>query len=344
MIALPEVLNGNFEPLYKDLSSPVCLWRLDENNNIEMVAGEANEVFPEGPIGNMGAGFGSNMNQYVWRMENYNGDLYVGTFDLCGLAHPIQQFTNGDILKMSKEEWCSQIDYIQQVIKMFYSKNSKKDIAATGVGEEVEALEDNLNTLEDMSGNFDEVSTIAEKEEFYNLIEEIKEQYLSIRDYLEREVQETIDAFLADERIKNFGYFIGCLCYMSKSEEGYDLFVSEDGVNFDVMTRDGMGDPNNHGCRVFAITNSGLCVGTANPFFGTQVWLLDDNKVLYGDVDQDGKVTIFDATEIQRYIAQYRDLDDTEFMLADVNFDGEVNVFDVTQIQRYIAGYITEFC
>ncbi len=343
MLALPEVLNGSFETLYKDLSSPVCLWRLDENDNIEMVAGEANEVFPEGPIGNMGAGFGSNMNQYVWRMENYNGDLYLGTLDLCGLLHPIQQFTNGDILKMSKEEWISQINYIQQVIEMFYSKNSKKDIAATGANINVASLEENLETLEDMSENFDEVTTTAEKEKFYELLMEVKEQYLTIRDYLETETKKRIDAFFANERVQNFYYAIQCCKYLSKGERGFDLFVSEDGVNFDVITRNGMGDPNNHGCRVFAITDSGLCVGTANPFFGTQVWLLDDNKPLYGDVDQNGEVTIFDATELQRYIAQYRDLDDAEFMLGDVNFDGDVNVFDVTEIQRYIAGYFTNF-
>ncbi|MBQ8539572.1 MAG: hypothetical protein IJ433_07960, partial [Ruminococcus sp.] len=95
MIALPTILKGSFEDLYKDLSSPVCLWRLDADNNIEMVAGEANEVFPEGPIGNMGAGFGSNMNQYVWRMISHNGKLYLGTFDVTGLVRPLAQFTNG---------------------------------------------------------------------------------------------------------------------------------------------------------------------------------------------------------------------------------------------------------
>ena len=30
----------------------------------------------------------------------------------------------------------------------------------------------------------------------------------------------------------------------------------------------------NYGLRVFAQTDQGLCIGTANPFYGTQVWLL----------------------------------------------------------------------
>ena len=40
----------------------------------------------------------------------------------------------------------------------------------------------------------------------------------------------------------------------------------------------GLGDPYNHGCRIFAVTNSGLTLGTANPFYGTQVWKVTDNQ------------------------------------------------------------------
>ncbi len=343
MLALPDVLNGDFESLYKDLSSPVCLWRLDENDNIEMVAGDANEVFPEGPIGNMPAGFGSNMNQYVWRMENYNGQLYVGTFDICGLAQPLGQFTNGDILKMTKEEWLSQIDYIQQVVEMFSaSAQGKKDIASTGANVAVASLSSNLETLEAYSQDFDTALTSVDMEAFYNLLALVKEQYLSIRDYLETEVKKTIDAILSNEKIQNYYYAFKCCVYLSQGERGFDLLVSNDGVNFNVITRNGMGDPNNHGCRVFAITDSGLCIGTANPFFGTQVWLLDDTGIM-GDVNGDGQVNIFDATMIQCYSASMLELSDRQLNLADVNYDGLVNIFDVTVIQMYIAGYITEF-
>ena len=31
--------------------------------------------------------------------------------------------------------------------------------------------------------------------------------------------------------------------------------------------------PYNHGLRAFATTDQGLCLGTANPFYGTQVWI-----------------------------------------------------------------------
>ncbi len=62
-----------------------------------------------------------------------------------------------------------------------------------------------------------------------------------------------------------------------------------------------------------------------------------------GDVDYDYIVSVFDATEIQRYLASMREFDDEDKAVADVNFDGSINILDVTTIQRYLAGYITEF-
>ena len=337
MLALPAVFNGSFEALYEDLSSPVCLWRLDTNGDIEMVAGEANEVFPEGPVGNMGAGFGSNMNQYVWRMESFHNKLYVGTFDITGLSYPLAQFANGDILKMTKEEWNRQINYIKQVISKLTGADDK-DVAQTGANVDVASISENLETLEELSEDFDSADvTLEYRQKFLDILTEVKEQYEAVRAYLSAEAKARIDAFLADERVTNFKCFVGCLYYMSKSERGYDLLVTEDGVNFDVITRNGMGDPYNHGCRVFAITDSGLCIGTANPFYGTQVWLLDDHA-LVGDVDFDGSVTVMDATLIQRDQAYIKRLSDSARSVADYDtlYKG-INVMDATLIQRHAA-------
>ena len=255
-----------------------------------------------------------------------------------GLAYPIAQFANGDIFKMSKEKWASQIEYIRQVLKSIYEKNSAKDIASTGANLDVASVSANLDTLEALSEDFDNADvTIDYRQKFYDVLVAIKDQYLVIRDYLSAEVQKNIDAILSDEKVQNFGYFVECLYYMSKSERGFDLLVSEDGVNFDVITRDGMGDPYNHGCRVFAITDSGLCVGTANPFYGTQVWLIDD-YALVGDLDFDGTVGILDATILQRHASGVAKLADDARSVADVDGDGKISVMDATYIQRELAG------
>ena len=73
--------------------------------------------------------------------------------------------------------------------------------------------------------------------------------------------------------VSNIASAIRLLNYMRKAKQGFDLYVSEDGVNFQTITVDGFGDPYNHGLRAFATTDQGLCLGTANPFYGTQVWI-----------------------------------------------------------------------
>lgn len=62
-----------------------------------------------------------------------------------------------------------------------------------------------------------------------------------------------------------------------------------------------------------------------------------------GDVDGDGEISILDASEIQRYLAQYTYLDDDALSAADTDNDGEINIIDASNIQRYLAQYITEF-
>jgi len=53
---------------------------------------------------------------------------------------------------------------------------------------------------------------------------------------------------------------------------GFDLYCSQDGINFAPVTRDGFGDPYNYGGRTLRATGQGLFVGTANPFWGCQVY------------------------------------------------------------------------
>ena len=56
-----------------------------------------------------------------------------------------------------------------------------------------------------------------------------------------------------------------------------------------------------------------------------------------GDVDGDGELTIFDATAIQRYLADMPSQSFNE-KAADYDGDGEITIFDVTAIQRTLAG------
>ena len=67
----------------------------------------------------------------------------------------------------------------------------------------------------------------------------------------------------------------------------------------------------------------------------------DENLQLsLGDVNGDGKISILDATEIQKYIAQLSSLKDEQLAVADVNGDGKISIIDATEIQKYIAQLI----
>lgn len=51
MVALPDALNGKFENLYNDMANPVNLWRMDADENFELVVGEDNNKYFGNPIG-----------------------------------------------------------------------------------------------------------------------------------------------------------------------------------------------------------------------------------------------------------------------------------------------------
>lgn len=62
-----------------------------------------------------------------------------------------------------------------------------------------------------------------------------------------------------------------------------------------------------------------------------------------GDADGDGKITINDATLVQKYCAKMVSLSDSGLKCADVNEDGRVAIADATLIQKYLAMIINEF-
>lgn len=98
---------------------------MDKDENMELVMGDATKMFPKGGISGLGSGFGHHENQYIWQSTVFDGKMYFGTFDSSSLLQPIGQFTNGDLLKMSKEEWKSQMNYLKVFIELVLSKNAE---------------------------------------------------------------------------------------------------------------------------------------------------------------------------------------------------------------------------
>lgn len=111
---------------------------------------------------------------------------------------------------------------------------------------------------------------------FIEKYKELYERYQELRQKLPEEVQEYYDKILNSEMVKKFSSMLEVMKYTRTAERGFDLYTTADGVNFQSVTTNGFNDPYNHGLRVFAKTaDNQLAIGTANPFYGTQIWKLD---------------------------------------------------------------------
>lgn len=122
-IALEDVIfKKNVEFLAKNLEQSVNLYRMDKDENMELVVGDATEMFPDGGISGLASGFGHHENQYIWQSTVFDGKMYFGTFDSSSLLEPIGQFTNGDLLNMTPEQWKSQINYIKVLVELLLNK------------------------------------------------------------------------------------------------------------------------------------------------------------------------------------------------------------------------------
>ena len=84
-----------------------------------------------------------------------------------------------------------------------------------------------------------------------------------------------------------------------------------------------------------------ISYGLQNPYIGTiSLSAVEDIRYHHGDVDGDEKLTVVDATYIQRHIAQLDTIPEDGLVFADADNDGEVSVIDATHIQRFVAQLI----
>ena len=300
-----------------NLEQSVNIYRMDKDENMELVVGDRTDMFPEGGISGLTSGFGRNENQYIWRMQKFDGKLYIGTFDTASLLEPIGQFSNGDIIDMTPEEWDSQVQRLRDLLDHLLDKNSpddpivpvntladddsneavevddEKTEVVEGFGDLSDALEDATGDLCDqaatMSEDFEDDAAYVQKidseiayfKSFADQYQDMLDSYESLKQQYEDaygtelpgDIQDAFDKLLSEENLKKLQSVLTCMYYLHDAERGFDMYVTEDGVNFTTLTTNGFNDPYNHGLRTFAVTNQGLCLGTANPFYGCQVWI-----------------------------------------------------------------------
>ena len=99
--------------------------------------------------------------------------------------------------------------------------------------------------------------------DFSVFLKYINRDLLAGMGYTEEEITDILNRMSQLEQVKD-------------NPAGFDLYVSSDGLNWSPVTIDGFGDQYNYGGRTMLSTAEGLFLGTANPFWGSQVWKLED--------------------------------------------------------------------
>lgn len=337
-IPLEELLfSQDFGFLARNLEQSVNLYRMDDSEQMELVAGEATKMFPAGGILCKQSGFGDYENQYFWQSKVFDGKLFLGTFDTSSLLEPLGQFTNGDLLKMSREEWASQIGYLRVLFKLLLNQDKNGDgtlmaadadpdaaidAAVDAVNDESpelfsftdeqhdtmrQALEDGaydalygvstLRQLNELNALLTELTDLVETndiEGFVELYQKANDLFENLGDKLPDALKKLYETLVRITELENMKDLCVCLKKLSTATRGFGLYAitSDNGkLSLETLTRDGFGDPFNHGLRAFATNDEEgwMVIGTANPFMGTQLWRTSltkaDPMAQFTDVD-----------------------------------------------------------
>ena len=281
---------------FEDYWAPAVMYRFGADDEWELVVGD-NTLFGENRIGNMRAGFydGINLinpssNQYIWWMAEFDGKIYASTWDMGVFREPLVEAmglvfdtTYGTANRAALD---AAVEDLQVSLQKVVQNVSETEYTAI-----VTNIQGLLETAAaDAQGNFGDIPAIIQallddiRAEFDALVESVIELaadvqalYESVTTFIELVSDTSEELFTAGAATLGvmfmtpvFGFFL----MDTSNPPGFDLYVSEDGVNFSPVTLDGFGDPNNYGGRVLIPSEYGLFVLTANPFTGGQVWLL----------------------------------------------------------------------
>ncbi|MBR2153064.1 MAG: hypothetical protein IJ901_00385 [Bacteroidaceae bacterium] len=231
-------------------------------------------------------------NEYIWRLGEYDGQLYIATMDAGIFYGYLTQLTNGNFFNMSQEEKYSKIGYITKAIQLLV--DSKKGEIPEKIAKNLAAKLESLKTFLDQFVETERIddNTIMVLINYSGMIQEIVSMIESsisnlpdadnAQSILEQARQAIQDIY---DKIDTQG--IAMYIYINNTvminEWGFDMFRTSDGETFETITRNGFGDKYNYGCPSFLATEEGLYFGTCNPFYGGQLYPLTNNPELPED-------------------------------------------------------------
>lgn len=263
------VMSNYLKTMYTTLKHPQSLWCYNDNTGV------FNKV----------EGFGKFMpdtcNEYVWRYGIYNDELYITTMDSAVMYTYITTLVGSDFVNLTDEEIDSAIAKIEEYGQMLaiYPEIKETLEKAAEMFEEYKTVKDDNEKFNQFVVKYEDV--FIELEELQSMISGLGTTGIENIDTAIAEIKE-IFSKIDIAGLKMYAYIVRVV---EDDVWGFDMFKTADGVNFEVVTNDGFGDPYNYGGRSLVTTSEGLFVGTANPFYGAQLWRLQNEDAKEEDKD-----------------------------------------------------------
>jgi len=285
--------------------NPATVFRFDRYDNWEIVVGDRTGrlVPPHGyrdwqgnlvpHIGTHRAGFSllpdgmtnTSQNMYVWWMAEHNGRLYATTFNLgtmweYGLwtlmeFHYIVDNSGSVLVEMGHLDiWVGLYRLLARDAHFidFEALNAALDAYLASVANAPRDSREARRTI--LQGYFQVFSQHLPSPDLRHAIFAMVEVLLDLFEAVDEHNWREISAHMIASHAVTAEFFTDNL-----TPSGFDMYVSEDGINFEPLLVNGFGDPFNYGGRVLVPSKHGLHVLTANPFFGGQVWRADPMKL-----------------------------------------------------------------
>lgn len=250
-------LSKSLEGCYNIINNPQKMYSMDRYNNIEEIT-EVQNILR------------GTCNEYIWRFCEYNGKLFFSTFDAAIIYKYIVKLINEYYLEDYEENTLVYLDDIGEVIEAFSNKELVDEFCCF-----VSILEDFYKSqdcclVKKLEDSYKDICTIIEDliyVKYYYNSEENKQKVKEVKDILNR-----LRILWNKIDLKGYKKYLCIEDLVRKNKAGFDLYESEDGKKYKCVTLDGFKDKYNYGGRSLISNNNGLFVGTANPFYGAQLW------------------------------------------------------------------------
>ena len=223
--------------MYNSLQNPQRVWKLDDATGKFKECKEFTKLM-EGTT-----------NEYIWRMGEYDGQLYIATMDAGIFYNYMTQLTNGSFLQMTTEERQSKLAYLQALISQLQGS----------AGELSEKLAEQLETLRLFLEQFlgqaiatlQSINSLSDVLELLANVQAMIDSYLQEHDVADEvasklaEAQQKLQELVSKIDVRGIDMYLYINRAVENDDWGFDLYRTSDAEQFQAITRNGFNDKYN---------------------------------------------------------------------------------------------------